>query len=229
MNIEKDLFAKYRLISEDKLLSFGFKLIDDEYRYEFYFHNDEFKAEIKYKNKKIEAKVIELAFDDDFDAINIESITGEYIFKLREEYKDKLIKIRDACFHKVLFIYDQANRITNSIISIYNEEPDFPFKDLDGYAVFRYKENNKWYGLIMNVKKSKLTKNEDDKDIIEIINIKVDPKEKDDLIKIDGIYTCYHMNKASWVSIILDDTLPDEKILELIGKSRALIMTLKKK
>ena len=52
MNIEKDLFAKYRLISEDKLLSFGFKLIDDEYRYDFIFITMNLKLRLNIKIKK---------------------------------------------------------------------------------------------------------------------------------------------------------------------------------
>ena len=35
-------------------------------------------------------------------------------------------------------------------------------------------------------------------------------------LKQKGIYPSYHMNKNNWVSIILDDTLNDEDIMNLI-------------
>lgn len=40
-----------------------------------------------------------------------------------------------------------------------------------------------------------------------------------ELIKIDGFYRAYHMNKKSWISIILDNTLDNEIIYSLIDQS----------
>ena len=35
----------------------------------------------------------------------------------------------------------------------------------------------------------------------------------------NGYYPAYHMNKKNWISIILDDNLSDEDIIDLISKS----------
>ena len=40
-----------------------------------------------------------------------------------------------------------------------------------------------------------------------------------ELIKINGFYRAYHMNKKSWISVILDDTLDNEIIYSLIDQS----------
>ena len=40
-----------------------------------------------------------------------------------------------------------------------------------------------------------------------------------ELINIDGFYKAYHMNKKSWISIILDNTLDNEIIYSLIDQS----------
>lgn len=40
-----------------------------------------------------------------------------------------------------------------------------------------------------------------------------------ELIKMDGFYRAYHMNKKSWISIILDNTLDNEIIYSLIDQS----------
>ena len=53
-------------------------------------------------------------------------------------------------------------------------------------------------------------------EIIEIINVKIDPSIKEELIKNNDIYEAYHMNKKSWISLKLDDTLSDELIKDLI-------------
>ena len=41
--------------------------------------------------------------------------------------------------------------------------------------------------------------------------------------EINGIYDAYHMNKKSWVSIILNDTVSDELIIKLIDNSYSLL------
>ena len=47
----------------------------------------------------------------------------------------------------------------------------------------------------------------------------------DELRQIPGIYPAYHMNHKTWISVVLDETLPDEKILELIDTSYQLTTT----
>lgn len=70
----------------------------------------------------------------------------------------------------------------------------------------------------MNIDKNKLDSTK--RGEIEVINIKLDDKVQESL-NINGIYPAYHMNKKSWVSVILDDTLSDEKIMELIELSHS--------
>ena len=45
----------------------------------------------------------------------------------------------------------------------------------------------------------------------------------DNLFKVEGIYEAYHMNKKSWVSIVLNDTVSDEIIIKLIDNSYSLL------
>ena len=37
--------------------------------------------------------------------------------------------------------------------------------------------------------------------------------------KENGFYPAYHMNKKSWITVVLDETLKDATIMELIEKS----------
>ena len=60
--------------------------------------------------------------------------------------------------------------------------------------------------------------------MVEIINVKVDAQRRDELLEMPGIYPCYHMNRATWVSVFLDGTVPDETLLELVEASRRAIM-----
>ena len=70
----------------------------------------------------------------------------------------------------------------------------------------------------MNVKRSVLTRDKDSRPI-DALNIKIRPEEADALHAVPGIYPAYHMNHKLWISVVLDDTLPDEKIMSLVQTS----------
>jgi predicted DNA-binding protein (MmcQ/YjbR family) len=76
----------------------------------------------------------------------------------------------------------------------------------------------------MNVTKNKVTHNPDDEGNVDVLNLKIDPKARDEILSIDGIYPGYHMNHKSWVSIVLDDKIDDEKVLDLLSVSRDFAM-----
>ena len=59
--------------------------------------------------------------------------------------------------------------------------------------------------------------------VYDVVNLKVDPKQMDQLMKMDGIFPSYHMSKKTWISLVLDDTLPDQTVFELLRNSRSLV------
>lgn len=220
MNIEEEIFSSYQ-VNKDKLLSYGFNLFKDVYTYEKDINND-FKALIVVdENNVLKGKVIEKAFDEEFIQLRNEAYQGGFIGEIREAYKDLLIDIRNNCFTKLVFISKQANRLMKLIKERYNEVPDHPFKDphIKNYGVYRYKGNDKWYGLVMNINKSNLDKVS--KDIyIDVINVRIDENNRENILKNKSIYPSYHMNKQKWVSIVLDDSLKDEEVMNYIDYSR---------
>ena len=68
----------------------------------------------------------------------------------------------------------------------------------------------------MNIDINKITPG---KGKVDVLNIKLDPNEIIELLKTKGFYKAYHMNKKYWISIILDDTIKDNTIFELINES----------
>lgn len=215
MRIEEEIFLGYQL-DKSKILDFGFKLIDGIYIKQYKIFNDEFTAEIKVHEKDVNGRIIDNAFDDEYTLFRNDKVVGEFVGKLREEYKSILLEIRDRCFIKVLFPDPQAVRIAKYIFDKYGDEPDFPWEKYPYFGIFRNKENNRWYGLIMNVEEDKLAKGASKRSVI---NIKPPADKFNELLKVDNIFPGWHMNKKSWVSVSLSDYFSDEYVEQLIDMS----------
>lgn len=186
--------------------------------YEKLLLDNSFRAVIKInKNGEVSGTVYDLENDDEFLPLRIENNEGSFAAKVRSEYEKFLTEIRDKYFIKNYFIYPQSNRITQLIIEKYGNYPEFLWEKFDGSGVFRNKESQKWYAGILDVEGSKIKKCKSG--IIEVLDIKLDPDEIQELLLLPDFYPAYHMNKKSWITIILDDSLTDKKIMELIHKS----------
>ncbi len=217
MTIEEEIFRKTK-IDFDKVSKYGFKKDKSLYKYSKNIMNNTFRVDIEIDNDGIvKGKVYDLAFGDEYTNFRIEDSTGSFVGQVRDEFKSLLKDIRSNCFTRETFIYEQSNRITKAIKEKYGDEPEFEWEKFPGYATFRNKDSKKWYGIIMNLDKSKLDKNSTGE--IEIIDIKLEENEIEYLLKQDGFYPAYHMNKKSWITIILNNTVSDEKIMSLIEKS----------
>ena len=184
-----------------------------------------FRAEVLVdKQGGVTGKVIDLDVNEEYLPVRNESRTGAFVRSVRQAYMDILHQIADACCTQELFLYPQANRIARQIEALYGEKPDYPFAKYPEFAIFRYPANRKWYGLFGNIpKKTLLAKNNlesDDNTIVEFLNLKIDLKQRDELLAMPGVFPSYHMNQNSWITILLDDSVSDAKIMELIDISR---------
>ena len=217
MTIEEEVFRKTKA-DFGKISKYGFKQNKSLYKYSKNIMNNTFRVDIEIDNNgKVKGKVYDLSFGDEYTNFRIEDSTGSFVGQVREEFRNLLKDIRSNCFTTEAFLFEQSNRITKQIKEKYKDEPEFEWEKFPGYATFRNKDSKKWYGIIMNIDKSKLDKKSVGE--VEIIDIKLEPNEIENLLKQTGFYPAYHMNKKSWISIILDNTISDENIMKLIDKS----------
>ena len=214
--MEYELFKKC-VFDYSKLLNYGFKEENNIYYYEKYILDNNYKICIKIENNNVIGKIYDLIFNDEYLNLNVDSNLS-FNNKIKEEYINILKDIKNNCTKESLFVFKQSNEITNYIKRKYKVSPEFLWDKSTGNGVFRNKNNKKWFGIIISVSKDKLDLKYK-QEIIEIINLKLDETMIKELIKIDGFYRAYHMNKKSWISIILDNTLDNEIIYSLIDQS----------
>jgi len=219
MSIERELF-KRMIPMYDKLIDYGFTKQDHLYTYHKRFMNDEFEAQVFVKDDRVSGKVIDLFSDEEYVLMRMKK-RGSYASEVRKHYLKILEDIARHCFLESAFIDLQTNQLVNWIEDTYHDEPEFTFKDTD-ICVFRHQENKKWYGLIMTVDRSLFT---DEEGEVEVIDLKIDPQDKDSLLQTTGIYEAYHMNKTHWISIILDGSVDINIIKEIVTRSYLLTST----
>ncbi|MCD8230230.1 MAG: MmcQ/YjbR family DNA-binding protein [Clostridiales bacterium] len=108
----------------------------------------------------------------------------------------------------------------------YGTEPEFLWERYPSYAVLRHQDNGKWYGILMDVPKNKLGLS--GTEAVDILDVKCEPAMIDLLRQSPGFLPGYHMNKNHWVSILLDGTVSEDKILDLLDMSFSSTMKKKK-
>ena len=219
MNIEKEIIKKC-ILDKDKLIPFGFIKDKDNYKYITNIMNNKFRVEIIINsNNELIGKIYDIETNEEYTNFRVENL-GSFSNSVKEEYINILKNIVSNCYISHYFSFNQTNRIVNEITKKYNVSSEFLWDKYPSYGIFRSKSSNKWFAAILNVDKSKVINNKSGE--IEIINVKVDDLVND-YLKEKGIYPAYHMSKKSWITIILDDTCKDEKIMELIDISYEIV------
>lgn len=214
-------FARKRW-DKEKMIAYGFQKIDNDYVLEMPFLNGDFKASLSVTDQgHFEGRVIDQMTQEDYYQLHQTNAAGAYVSTVRTAYLALLKDVADTCCREVLFTSQQANRLTKEIQERFQTKPDFPWAQdsrNQTHGVFRHATNQKWFALIMNIKRGLLDK-DGNKERIDVINLKIQPEQGPALHQSPSIYPAYHMNHKTWISVVLDGSLPDEKVMELIASS----------
>ena len=221
-DLETLVFEKSR-INEEKLLAYGFFREGDGFTYRRLFHDNEFEAVVHADRQgRVTGTVIEVEMEEEYLPLRVASQTSAFVSTIRQEYYDLLVEIRDSAFDEQLFRSPQANRLASLIQQEFDDSFDRPFEKYPEYVCFRVSGNQKWYALVMHVDRAKV-QGDDSEGQVDIINLKAEEKEAEKLVCENGIVPAWHMSKKKWISVILDDTLKDERVMMLIRESRKLV------
>ena len=152
---------------------------------------------------------------DLYPQVHMTSMRGTFVGSVREACLEVLYEIRKSCFDVQDFIYPQTKRIMTRVQEKYENQLEYLWEKSPDTAILRHENNQKWYAVLMKISWDKLEKGREG--LVEAVNLKHD--QVADLLSQDGIYPAFHMNKRYWISLPLDDSLTDEKVLELFERS----------
>ena len=216
MTIEENIFKRAE-INKNALAGYGFRQAKGFWTLERPLMNGDFKAVIRIDSAgHISGTVYEIATEDEYLPLRVESMDG-FAAEVRNAYIEILKDIKEKCCHKNAFLSGQANRLADEIYKRYGDKPEFPWPEYPTFGVFKNPNNGKWYAIVMALNVQKLDKKLAGE--VEVMNIKLDPEKIKELHKEKGFYPAYHMNKKNWISILLNDTVPDKVLLALLDES----------
>jgi predicted DNA-binding protein (MmcQ/YjbR family) len=217
---EEEVFQRLRFAPE-RMIAYGFQREENQFIYETDFMDGAFHLILTVSNKgEVHGQVIDMMNEEEYRPLRQENFSGPYVNSVRENYRQLLETVASAVCANVLFASDQANRITDRILSSFDVKPDFPWREeqFQTYGTFRHADTKKWFALIMNVKRSALLKNKDST-LIDIINLKTQAADKDAQQYPGSVFPAYHMNHQTWISVVLDESMSDDAVMKLIRQS----------
>lgn len=110
----------------------------------------------------------------------------------------------------------------------YKISPEYPWAKYDDNAVFRHSDNRKWFALVMRVGRDKLGLS--GHEYVDVVNLKMDDMIfRDVLLREKGILPAYHMNKEHWITVLLNGTVEEDRVFDLIDASFLATASKKKK
>jgi predicted DNA-binding protein (MmcQ/YjbR family) len=200
---------------DSKLLKYGFTKEKDTYILRQLSSSKEFTFYLEITPKKVLSSVIDNATEEEYMPFYIETINGEFVGEIRNEFELLIKSILSTCYEKD-YENDLLHQVIKHVKEKYNAKPEYLWSDSPNTFVFRH-EGAKWFGIVMDIPYNKV--GIDSKEIVYVMNVKVPSEQIEDLIKQNGIVPAYHMNKKYWISILLDGSISLENIANLIKVS----------
>lgn len=221
MSLDQAIFQK-KVVQFDKLEATGFVFSGESYFYKEGILDGDFEVHVQIDEAgRLTSLVFDKDLEEEYTAVQVPSAIGPFVGQVREAYLAVLNRLAETCFEALPFAKEQTNRLVRRIHNEWGDPMDHPFEKHPDYASYRI--GGKWYALIFPLKLGKLGVIGDRaEEQVEVVNLKVQPGDMQDLLSLPSIYPSYHMSKKSWISLVLDERLTDEEVWELITKSRQL-------
>lgn len=213
-----EAFFSNKKMNIEKLLSFGFISDGNGYKYNSTIFDGQFEIVVNIsKDGKVKADVIDCLTGEVYVLVKVPQATGAYVGKIRTEYEKLLSTIAHQCFNRDVFKSEHAKEIISYIKNKYDDELEFLWDKFPKNAIFRRKDNRKWYATLSNLPQHKIGLTGEEN--IDIISLRGDTKFVETIIDGKKYFLGYHMNKKHWFTICLNGSISKKEICNLIDES----------
>lgn len=209
---------KYKSPNFTKLKTYGFEHIGDIYSFTTNIFDGQFQMTVQIAHDgSVKADVLDIALGEPYTLHLVEEASGAFVGRVRSEFEAVLKSIADNCFERDVFKEPCAKAVIKYVTDTYGDELEFLWDKSPDGAIWRRKDNRKWYAVMMIISKRKLGLDSDEQ--ASVIDLRLDTVNDVNLVDGKRFFKGYHMNKRTWFTVCLDGSVPTQTICNLIDKS----------
>ena len=210
-------FTKRKKPIHEKLTAYGIEKEGNMFRYSREIRDGEFTLTLEIgKDGAIGTELIEKETGEEY-VLYKTNASGAYVGGIRAAIGEVVGDVTGKCYETSVFRTEQAQMLREFVRETFGDELEFLWTQFPDNAVWRRKDNRKWYGAILTVEGRKLGL--ESERIEEIVDLRMDPKEAEEILSRANYYPGWHMNKKSWYTLILDGSISDGELKERLGES----------
>lgn len=209
--------AKY---VDENLKAYGFKKVKDFYVLNKILPNCKFLLTVSIgKDNSVKTTLIDPSLGEEYTLHLNPKSSGKFVGAIKCEYDEVLKDIVDKCTSKDSFVSPQVFEIMDYARAKYQSEVEYLWREkFDSHdGILRRKDTNKWYAALLTCKSKSLTGK--DGGLLEVINLHMKNEDLEKLVDNNLYYRAFHMNKKSWISIILDGRVSIDEIFKRLDLS----------
>ena len=200
-----------------RLEEYGFLSSGGSYTKKYEVLNGQFELAVYVTADAVETTVTDLATEEPYTLFLAEGAAGSFVGAVRAEYESVLTEIAENCFDACVFKSEYSQLVIKYIAEKYGDKLEFLWEKFDDNAIWRRRDNNKWYGAILTVTKNKLGLPSEER--VEILDLRADPDRIPEMVDGVKIFGGWHMNKKHWITVCLDGSVPLDDICRMIDIS----------
>lgn len=210
-------FTKRKKPIPEKLTAYGFEKEGNLFRYSREIRGGEFTLTLEIgEDGAIGTELIEKETGEEY-VLYKTNASGAYVGGIRAAIGEVVGDVTRKCYETSVFRTEQAQMLREFVRETYGDELEFLWTQFPDNAVWRRKDNRKWYGAILTVEGRKLGL--ESERIEEIVDFRMDPKEAEEILSRANYYPGWHMNKKSWYTLVLDGGVSDGELKERLAES----------
>ena len=186
---------------KEKLLAYGFVEREGTFFLTTDFAGGRFLALVTLREGCLQLHLFDKELREEF-FVHKAKKDGPFLTPLLEEEQSLLEDIRKNC---AVYRYEteQANRIYANFPFLFSTSFEHLWEKEPGFAVLR-NERGHWFALLMEIDGRRIRLPQE-----RVVLLNVRCRDVDPFMTL-GVLPAYHMNKRTWVSLRVDDTLSDD-------------------
>ena len=203
----------------EKLLKNGFTETTDGYYKESPLLDFLLRVNIT-REGKVNAELFDPEADAPYTLHLVANAQGNFVGEVRKAYEEALLSLAETCFDKAVHKSSFTKDLIKCAKERYDEDCEYLWERYPDCCVLRRKDNQKWYAVVMTVAGNKVGLSTEN--IVEIVDLLAEAEFVNSLIHRRGFAPAWHMNKKSWITLLLDGSVEFSVIAEMLEKSRTL-------